>query len=369
MRRISRRSLVAWLRAFGLPMMLLASSQAPGAPLAQAFVRTTEEGQALLFRRLGECYAVTPAHVLAGGLFANLVGGHDRRPQGDGDLLQTFGYDLALLHVTGALERYCGGSLQTGSGLEQRLAVAERGTLVSVNGDGSLSLRRVTVSDVGLLYLRVRPEQERDQLFKGLSGSLLRIDHRPAGILMSVDADTGEGRVLRFDRMAETLRPFFGATRHRRSRIDHAPDTSVTTAAGPTPKVVSWNAPPLDATHRAANLVAGVEKIWYAAAASFPLEVELELPGDKARAIRGVRLVGRGVRPVNRLPRDFEILVSSRSDGHWLPMASGSYMRTEQEKTVGFAPVRARRIMLRIYSNWGDATAVGLAAVEVLAAP
>jgi len=344
-----------------LVLLTVLPAAGTAAPPPQAFVRTAEEGQALLFERLGECYAVTPAHVLGGELFASLTGGHSRRPQGDGDLLQTFGYDLAVLHVSGALARFCGGSPAIVTGLEDRLATSDRGVLASVNADGSITRRRVTLSDVDLLYLRVRPEQNRDQLFKGLSGSLLLVGDRPAGILMAVDADTGEGRVLRYDRALETLRPFFDAAR---SAARTAPPPTAT-AAGPAPEVVSWNAPPLDADHRAANLVDGKQTVWYAGTASFPVEVVLALPGDKAAVVQSVRLIGRGVTPVERLPRDFEILVSSRGDGHWLPVATGSYIRTEKEKTVRFAPVRVRRLMLRIYSNWGDPEAVGLAGIVV----
>ena len=364
MRRSPQRERPVRLRAVVLLALLAMAPVLRAAPPPQAFVRTAEEGQALLLKRLGECYAVTPAHVLGDELFASLTGGHSRRPQGDGDLLQTFGYDLAILHVTGALAGFCNGSPVVAAGLEDRLATADRGVLTSVNADGSISRRRVTLSDVGLLYLRVRPERDRDQLFKGLSGSLLLVGDRPAGILMAVDADTGEGRVLRYDRALETLRPFFGGAGRAARRAASPPKLAIP-RTGPAPEVVSWNVPPLDADHRAANLVDGKQTVWYASAGSFPVEVVLELPGDKTSVVQEVRLIGRGVAPAARLPRDFEILVSSRPDGHWLPVATGSYIRTEQEKTVGFVPVRVRRLMLRIYSNWGDPTAVGLAGIEV----
>ncbi|RRQ22352.1 hypothetical protein D6C00_10590 [Thiohalobacter thiocyanaticus] len=346
--------------------MICIAGRALAAGPAQAYLRAGEHGQALLMSRLGECYAVTPKHVIADELFATLVGGSPGAPQGDGDLLQTFGYDLSILRASGELTRQCGGALTAVPALGQLLATADSGVVTSVNGDGSISRRSVTLTDVGLIYLRLRPRSMDDQLFKGLSGSLVLADQQPIGILMSVDPETGEGRALRYDRAIEILRPFFGLPA---SVVREEEKSTVDTGSGSNMagEVVEWSAPPLSAEYRAANLVdpRETETIWLVRPEGFPIELVVALPGDKAHVVSALRLVGNGVEPKTRLPRDFEILVSNADTGGWIPVRSGSYFKNEADKLVEFAPVRARRIMLRIYSHWGDTEAIGLSGIEI----
>jgi hypothetical protein len=353
-------------------LILLATLTSPS-PAAdtrptQAYIRAGEHGQALLLSRLGECYAITPRHVIGSDLFATLVGGESGKPQGDADLLQTFGYDLSILHVTGALATQCGGSLTDVPVLDSLLSGSSAANVASVNEDGSISRRNVTLVDVGLLYLRLRPDAG-DELFKGLSGSLVLAGDNPVGILMSVDPETGEGRALRYDRAIETLRPFFGlpggtAAATQEKTVPQSASTGMQAT------VVSWSSPPIGAEFRAANLIdtGDNNSIWYAVADKFPLELVIQLPGDRAHTVDALRLIGEGVEPGERLPRDFEVLVSGTGRGNWLPVSNGTYFKTETEKLVRFAPVRARQVMLRIYSHWGDTTAVGLSGIEILSA-
>jgi len=348
-----------------LLVCLIPSAMATDSRPTQAFIRAGEHGQALLLSRLGECYAITPEHVIGSDLFATLVGGDAGKSQGDGDLLQTFGYDLSILRVTGALAKQCGGSLTNVPILDSLLSATSAANVSSVNEDGSISRRNVTINDVGLLYLRLRPDSG-NELFKGLSGSLVLVGDKPAGILMSVDPETGEGRALRFDRAIETLRPFFGMSGGTAVVV---PGKLVpkTATAGMQAMVVSWSSPPISAEYRAANLTdtQGKASVWYATVDKFPLELIIQLPGDKTHTLDALRLIGEGVNPGERLPRDFEVLVSSTGQGNWLPVTNGTYFKTETDKLVRFAPVRARQVMLRIYSHWGDSDAVGLSGIEM----
>jgi len=361
--KISSRQLAALI----LLATLMSPSPAADTRPAQAYIRAGEHGQALLLSRLGECYAITPEHVIGSDLFATLVGGEAGKPQGDGDLLQTFGYDLSILRVTGALATQCGGSLTDVPMLDNLLSGSSAANVTSVNEDGSISRRNVTLIDVGLLYLQLRPDAG-DELFKGLSGSLVLVGDNPAGILMSVDPETGEGRALRYDRALETLRPFFGLPGGTAAAKQE--NTEPSASAGVQATVVSWSSPPIGAEYRAANLIDSRDKnsIWYAVADHFPLELVIQLPGDRAHTLDALRLIGEGVEPGERLPRDFEVLVSGTGQGNWLPVTNGTYFKTETEKLVRFAPVRARQVMLRLYSHWGDSEAVGLSGIEILSA-
>jgi hypothetical protein len=343
-------------------------SQLQAAVPEQAYLSASEDGQALLLSRLGECYAMTPKHVIGDDLFATLVGGMTGAPQGDADLLQTFGYDLAILRTTGKISRQCGGSLTDVSSVGKVLSTTTAAIVSSINEDGSVTRRNVTINDVALVYIRLRPQKANDQLFKRLSGSLVLASERPIGILMSVDPETGEGLALRYDRAIETLRPFFGLPAGAGGKPEKTQGVETAGAAELIGQVVSWSSPPLGANYRASNLVdpEDVKTIWLARANNFPIELIMALPGDEAHVVDAVRLVGQGVEPGDRLPRDFEVLISSvNNGGGWISVSSGTYFKNEAEKLVRFVPVRARRIMLRIYSNWGDSEAVGLSAIRI----
>lgn len=366
MKRITRSS--RWFVSLTLLVCLSQLTLAADSRPTQAYIRAGEHGQALLLSRLGECYAVTPEHVIGGDLFATLVGSDAGKSQGDGDLLQTFGYDLSILRVSGALAKQCGGALTDVPALDSVLSATSAARVSSVNEDGSISRRIATLSDVGLLYLRLRPDSG-NELFKGLSGSLVLVGDKPAGILMSVDPETGEGRALRYDRAIETLRPFFGLPGGAAANKSVKPATR-TVGAGLQATIASWSSPPIGPEYRAANLVdkQGKNTAWYATPDKFPLELIIQLPGGKAHTLDALRLIGEGVKPGERLPRDFEVLVSSTGRGNWLPVTNGTYFKTDTDKLVRFAPVRARQIMLRIYSHWGDSNAVGLSGIEILSA-
>lgn len=178
---------------------------------AQAFINAGELGQALLLGRRGECYAITPAHVIGDSKFSTLLGGAGKL-KGEGDLVQTFGYDLSLLHVSGNLANQCGGSPDKTMALDELLSTYTNATISTILDDGSISRLNVTINDVGLIYLRVRIVNEIDEICKGFSGSLLLINNNPVGIILSVESKTGEARVLRYDRAIETIRPFFDAS-------------------------------------------------------------------------------------------------------------------------------------------------------------
>ena len=358
--------------------LLVTGFTATAAPL-QVFVRATENGQGFLHTRLGECYAVVPAHVLGGDPYATLIGANSQRSRGEADLLQTFGYDLAILRVSGELTNACADSFARAKGVGQRLTQNALGVVTSVNDDGTLSRRAAIVTDISLTHIRIRPKAERDQFFKGLSGSLFSLSDQEVAILLGVDPESGEGRALRFDRALETLQPFFGG-------FDSKPERSTTVPVKPkTPKelqqvagdlaaasqggkISAWNTEPLGKNYRYSHLIDPDEPVtvWYGTRQSTPVEVVFELAGDKAQAVSRGELIGAGVDP-QRLVRDFEILASASARRGWISLASGTYIKGDSSKTVSFAPVRAKRVMLRIYSNWGDAEAVGLSGFRVFA--
>ena len=346
-----------------LCLLLLLPPTALAKPLS-TFVDSGEVGQAILLHRLGSCYAITPAHVIDGGFFATLVGGLPSAPQGEADVLMTFGYDLALLRVSGGVEADCKESFQKIANMDKLFGSASTGHLLTVRSDGSIARQQVSIVDTGMLYVHVAPTAGGEPLMKGMSGSLLEVDDRPAGLLMSVDPETGNGKVLRYDRVTETIAPFFAGTR----AITPANPAKLTlpTAASQGYSVTRWTSPPLNAESRAMNLLDGnPASRWYARAQGFPLDIEIKLSDDKAKVVGQVELVSQGVAPQARLVRDFEIMVSTKTKGGWVSVAHGTLFPKDPAKQLQFAPVRGKRLLLRIHSNWGDAEAVGLSGITI----
>jgi hypothetical protein len=373
-RRATRRRIAVWV---GAVLLIAAPAQSD---LSLAFVRSGEDGQAILLQRLSECYAVVPEHVLGGDDFAALTGAGSHTLLGDGDLLRTFGYDLSVLRVSGALASRCGDSLRARPDLEGSLARNAAAVIHSVLPDGSIVRRPSTVVDLDLVNFRIAPSHG-SELFKGLSGSVVTIRDEPAGFLMQVDPETGQGIVLRYDRALETIRPFFGRASAERNAGGPGRATSATgserrqtsardlATAANGGRVVSWSVEPVDGRHRAAHLIdaeSGEATTWLVEIARGPVEIAIDLPGEGVLAIAGVELVATGVEPPERRPRDFELLVSTTEGGPWRPIGAGTFFAQDDRKTVSFAPTRARYVMLRIHSSWGDPV-VGLSTVRVLA--
>ena len=328
---------------------------------AQTFIRASEHGQAILINRLNECYAITPAHVIGTDFFATLTGSNGHKNKGEADLLQSFGYDLSVLHAKGNVSQNCSYDINNLPNIDKILSTTTMGNISSVNENGSITRRKNTVVNVGLIYIRIKPNTGADQLFKGLSGSLFVVSEQPIGILMSVDPKTGEGKVLRYDRAIETIKPFFQqsgiVTQTKPATSSMSSNTSLLSKGA---SIESWSNPTLAAQYRTENLIDGLIKTqWHAKATSYPLTITIKLNPSKSMVLNKVTLIGEGVEP-KKLPRDFEILFSNKMKGGWNVLGNGTYFMKDKSKTINIAPVKARRIMLKIYSNWGDSSSIGL---------
>ena len=332
-------------------------------------VMASEVGQGILLHRLGSCYAVTPAHVLKDELFASVVGGLSEAPRGDADVLMEFGYDLSIMRVSGGVTRYCDEPLRRTGDVSALLASASRGFIHTVRRDGSVARQEVALVDSDMLYLRVKPPAGGEPLAKGMSGSLVYVNDTPAGMLMSVEGETGTGRVLRYDRLTETVAPFFsrggGATEERPEAP--ASDSPATAVPSVTAEAVNWSAAPLTPEHRASNVLdSNPQQVWLARLEGFPVDIEVRLSAGQSVALNGIRLVTAGIENRKQTPKDYELMVSSKAAGeNWLPLRSGTLFMRDEQTDIAFAPVKARRLLLRIHSNWGDTEAVGLAGLVI----
>jgi hypothetical protein len=251
---------------------------------------TTTQGNAWLFNRGGQCYAVTPRHVLLDAQnarddhYARLVIARvgQQATEAVGERCAVFKkYDLAMLRVSGiARLSDCGRVLSGIADEDALLARSQQAALVTAASSGrfertSLAIRQVTSNPD---YFRVAVTADRDRLVEGMSGGLITIQDRLAGFLISVgsDSDTeGTGKVLRSDRAAILITRLLDSANDpgeveghcalpQASPVMNVPASRNLASATCGAMVTQWSAAPLSDAGRPESLVgaAGPNDVW-----------------------------------------------------------------------------------------------------------
>ncbi len=185
------------------------------APLpAQVFVRTASDhkGQGVLRKRDSECFLITPRHVAT----RVLGGGRDTVPDEPIRVVLTQRVELGASYRTGYADDIAILKLVSDGPVVDCPAVWDLGswntgaedaaTLVSLSEAGTARHIPVRVVDDSERIIRVLPTSG-GPLARGMSGSLLRTEQGPAGMLLRVVADTGV--VLRMDYISQVTHSFF----------------------------------------------------------------------------------------------------------------------------------------------------------------
>ena len=370
-------------RAALLALAVIADPSHVGAQALPFHVRVVagaqldEKGQGLLFTRLNACYALTAAHVMHRSDRASLVAGRGVGVHGSGRLLMKDDGedDLAILHVSGEMARRCGPELSDGASLDGIVSRRSAGVLAFVVDDGGVMNQPVRVEDVGPNFLRIEATRPGDGILEGQSGSLLKIDDQPAGLLLG--AKDSVGKVLRYDRALQRVARFFAQPKPLHAA---APDSTYAVAlpaarnnllsAATGAQVVAWNLMPVSPQFDTENLLLDHAPPWLGDLKTLRAgwsEIDIRLGGEVPPALARIELIGSGVVPSSRRVRDFEVLVRSAEQSSWISVQSGTSFMHEATTLVEFAPVRVRYLRLRLHSNWGDDAAIGLRAVRAYA--
>ena len=163
-------------------------------------------GQGYAVSRPGECLVLTPKHVLVSNADVTVTGETARRVPAE--RLRELPSDLAVLRVA-ADSGICPAAATPPKALELRQALQRsvEGVLRTRTEDGRMVLTPVRLRDVGDEFLTVGWERVEDTIAQGMSGSLLEVEHRPAGLLQTVTAARKEARVIRLDRVQALAGP------------------------------------------------------------------------------------------------------------------------------------------------------------------
>lgn len=184
--------------------LLVLSMQAAAEPV---FVQSQEDGQGFLRQRGSDCYLITPQHVLGPERSAELVG--ERAEQHQGILERSYDPDLAILRVPDRSD--CPSRFPDGGALRELLRNTSSARLLTRSASGAVRQTGVEIIASDERFIRIRA-RSGERLFRGMSGSPLMIGGSTAGMLQSVDADSGTGTVLRQDYMSRVLESWFPET-------------------------------------------------------------------------------------------------------------------------------------------------------------
>ena len=182
-------------------ILLLLAGEVSAQPV---FVKGAEDGQGFLRQRGNACYLVTPQHVLGQVREAVLIG--DRAERHSAVLERSYDPDLAILRVAGL--SHCPARFPDGGALDRLLHATSEARLVSRSNSGAVRQVPTKIIASDERFIRIRAENG-ERLFRGMSGSPLKIGESTAGMLQTVNADSGTGMVLRQDYMGRILESWF----------------------------------------------------------------------------------------------------------------------------------------------------------------
>lgn len=348
---------VVWrfnLRLFAAIFFIFSSGE--GLKAEQVHVSTPHHGQAILLSRGDRCYAVTLEHVVKFG-----EGGSNApwvmvvRPGrifGEGRFLRAipaFPESLVILDLEGSVSLNC--PPFTGpEPLEALLRAGPQGQLRIIRPDGGVVFLPLQVSAVDFEMFQVRFDGVTPT--QGVSGGLVLIAGRSAGLLVDVEAETGLGRVMRFDRALERLAPWFTYGPPATSR---SPEP--VTRDGLTLRLLSWSAPLLEYESSPRNV--GDGGIWRVASEQ-PVEVIFALP--EGATFSRVTIVVAGLPDP---PRSVEVRVSPVGIERWTSLGWIVIEPGDIERHLMFAPRRGGLLKVRLLAPQPGKASMALRGVIV----
>lgn len=199
MRRALQRMVIAG-------MMLAYAWPALAEPV---LVEGLESGQGILRARSGECFAVTPTHVVGLGLGLEVV--TTERVRAPAELVTDFGDDIAVIRVDARGRLSCGMGWPRPEPLDATLRDAvtqgRQGVILRVRDTGGVEAYGVRFVAVDHRHIEVMPLSPGAEAFKGMSGSQLMLQGQPVGMILNTEA--GLIRAYRQDALNERIGRFF----------------------------------------------------------------------------------------------------------------------------------------------------------------
>lgn len=196
-----------WLRYF-TGLLMFVSHNAIGQQ--SVYIDAREKGTGVLKSRTGECFVITPAHVVKNENRPFLIRGA-RNVLSKGEFLREYQPDIAIVRVMDGGTQNCE-DWNAVSNYEKVLAESNEGFLETAQTNGGIKSMKVVISEKDETYITIRPHFSNDQIVKGMSGSLLFTSKNGnkiyLGMLLEISGPT-EGVVLQANTIDKVLSSFF----------------------------------------------------------------------------------------------------------------------------------------------------------------
>ncbi|MFW8567083.1 hypothetical protein [Orrella sp. 11846] len=301
-----------------------------------------EIGQGFLTAYGNQCLLIMPTHVAQEGgvnfrregrvsIFGSVSNGHD------------LGDDVSLFSVRGVNIGQCGSSMSIlPRAVDNKLRNARAVQTRFINGDGTIGQMAVVVVDNDQAeYLRIKPLIEGEQIFKGLSGSLLTVEGDAIGMLLSVHARSGVGTVIRQDTLLKKAEQFLrqiGNVVKENEDVDQQQSSL---------KLIAWDSLPIKSTtsdSESKDLSTSTMRFAYAGK---PVSLDYELL-TKGNALSGIRIDARGI-PEEERPKILELMASSNATSpSWNSVKTQRLEFVDGVATMMIAPRRAKLLRLKL---------------------
>jgi len=178
----------------------------------------SETGRGILKSRGNECFAIIPSHLLRDHLGTLDIFGEGSL-RAEADMVKTYNADLAILRFTGVNEIPCT-SWKVDKDYQKIVDVVTKCKLEIREKTGGISTIATSVSGIDDEYLYIQPDNFREKIAKGMSGSSVFCEYQGRkvylGMLQNVDGNVGE--ILMADEMEDILDEFFNPRKTIRSR-------------------------------------------------------------------------------------------------------------------------------------------------------
>lgn len=188
--------------AFGLHLMFITPSSAQQV----VHVKGDQVGQGILRQANGECYLISPEHVI--GFASEVTITNARRLKEIATAEAVYPPDLSISRLSIATS--CTSQWSSSRWIKKSIPSIEEAAIIMRQADGSLKRYFVVVTEYDDIWIKVRPKYNNESLFQGLSGSALTSGGRLLGQLMSIYSDNNVGSVLRQDIIDGLLKNRFG---------------------------------------------------------------------------------------------------------------------------------------------------------------
>ena len=170
------------------------------------YVSADQNGQGILRKVDNDCYLISPTHVIGHASEVNII--DSMRNEVIATVDSEYQPDISVSKLTHSSS--CRSQWPSSKWIKKELAKIEEAAIVTRQADGRIKRRYVLITEFDDVHIMVRPKYKDESLFQGLSGSALVKNERLLGQLMSIEANTNIGTILRQDYIDGILRNRFG---------------------------------------------------------------------------------------------------------------------------------------------------------------